>query len=292
MQHLKGIFRHLVWLAKGIQVYALVGKSGTGKSFRAQLVAEKYGIELVIDDGLLIRGKKILAGKSAKREKGIVDALKTALFSEPEHAAGVSEALKNEDFKRVLVLSTSVRMARRITLRLGLPQPHRVIMIEDVATQEEIELASRSRRLEGKHIIPVPSMEIKRNYPHIFFDSIRVFLHRRLNILGKDKVFEKTVVRPAFGRPGKVSISESALTQMVMHCVQEFDSELTVEKVVVGQDIYEYRLEVILDMPYGKRVAGAFHQLQEYILKHIEGYTGLALKEVSITLGNVSGRSS
>jgi adenylate kinase family enzyme len=291
MANPKGALRHLVWLMKGLRVYALVGKSGTGKSFRAQLVAEKFGIDLILDDGLLIRGGKILAGKSAKREKGLVDALKTALFSDAEQTRKVQEVLHNEQFKRVLILGTSIRMVRRIATRLDLPQPHRIIPIEDVATQEEIEHASRTRRVEGKHIIPVPSIEIKRNYPHIFFDSIRIFLRKRFNISGKEKVYEKTVVRPVFSRGGRISISETALTQMVMHCIQEFDPELKVEKIVVSEDGYQYRLEVILEIPYGKRVAETFLQLQDYIRKHIEEYTGLQLKEVNITIGNVSGKS-
>ena len=50
---------------QGIQVYALVGKSGTGKSFRAKLLAEKIGVPYIIDDGLLIDDTTILAGRSA-----------------------------------------------------------------------------------------------------------------------------------------------------------------------------------------------------------------------------------
>ena len=50
-------------LNRGMQVYALVGESGTGKSFRAKLLAQKYGISALIDDGLLIQDDKILAGK-------------------------------------------------------------------------------------------------------------------------------------------------------------------------------------------------------------------------------------
>jgi len=57
----------LLWLIKGVRVYALVGASGTGKSFRAKLVAQKYGIDMIIDDGLLIRGDTLLAGRSAKK---------------------------------------------------------------------------------------------------------------------------------------------------------------------------------------------------------------------------------
>jgi len=49
----------------GRKVYALVGKTGTGKSFRAQLVARTHGISLIIDDGLLIHGTQLLGGKSA-----------------------------------------------------------------------------------------------------------------------------------------------------------------------------------------------------------------------------------
>ena len=39
----------------GITVYALVGESGTGKSFRSKLLAQKYGITAIIDDGLFRR---------------------------------------------------------------------------------------------------------------------------------------------------------------------------------------------------------------------------------------------
>ena len=77
--------RYTIWKLKGKKVYALVGRSGTGKSFRSKLVAEKYGIELIIDDGLLIRGDKIVAGKSAKKEKIFLKAIKTALFDEEIH---------------------------------------------------------------------------------------------------------------------------------------------------------------------------------------------------------------
>ena len=52
---------------RGITVYALVGKSGTGKSFRARLLAEKLDVTYIIDDGLLIHKENIVAGRSAKQ---------------------------------------------------------------------------------------------------------------------------------------------------------------------------------------------------------------------------------
>ena len=61
---------------KPVTVFALVGESGTGKSFRSKLLAEKYGIDALIDDGLLIQNDKILAGHSAKREKTYMGAVR------------------------------------------------------------------------------------------------------------------------------------------------------------------------------------------------------------------------
>ena len=68
---------------KGIQVYAFYGPSGTGKSFRAKLVAQKFGIKTIIDDGLLIKDDEILAGHSAKLEKNYMGAVRVALFFSP-----------------------------------------------------------------------------------------------------------------------------------------------------------------------------------------------------------------
>ncbi len=52
-----------------MQVFALVGSSGTGKSYKAFVVASERGIEYIIDDGLLIGGTRIYAGKSAKERR-------------------------------------------------------------------------------------------------------------------------------------------------------------------------------------------------------------------------------
>ena len=51
-----------------MKVFALVGKSGTGKSHQSMRVARENNINYIIDDGLLISDNKILAGKSAKKE--------------------------------------------------------------------------------------------------------------------------------------------------------------------------------------------------------------------------------
>jgi ABC-type dipeptide/oligopeptide/nickel transport system ATPase component len=193
--------RILPWLTRRLQIYALVGKSGTGKSFKARNVAQRFGIDLIIDDGLLIKGQKILAGRSAKREKGILSAIKTALFANPEQVDEVRKALEAEAPRKILIIGTSVKMVERIRNTLSLPPLHRLIMIQEVSKPAEIETALRTRMEQGKHIIPVPAIEIKRNYPHIFFESIKILLQGRSRIrTPKENVVEKTVVRPAYSR--------------------------------------------------------------------------------------------
>ena len=251
----------------GITVYALVGESGTGKSFRSKLLAQKYGITAIIDDGLLIQDDKILAGHSAKREKTYMGAVRVALFDDKEHRDEIAKKLHRMHIKKILILGTSEKMVIKIATRLQLPPPSKIIKIEDIATREEIEKAIRSRQIEGKHIIPVPAIEVKRNYPQIFYNSICVFFEKR-NIFKKKTAgtqpFEKSVVRPEFSKKGRISISEAALTQMAMHCVSECMPKVRVKKLTIKTDSHGYRLIITIDVPFGTQLTGIIHTLQQH----------------------------
>lgn len=279
----------LLWPFRSIRVFALVGKSGTGKSFRARLVMEKHNIEMMIDDGLLIKGDKILAGKSAKRESAYLSAVKTALFTEKSHRKEVKAALERQHFKRILIIGTSERMIKKIAKTLGLPEPSpkRIIQIEDIATTEEIDTAINHRRLQGRHVIPVPTIEVKRTYPQVMTDSVKLFLRRGLNVFKKPNVFEKTVVRPEFSKKGSVSISESALSQMIMHCIDEYSPGLRISRVTVKHDHRGYRFDVYVNVPHNLQLSGSIHGLQQYIIDHIERFTGVIIDELNIIIDNV-----
>ena len=192
------------------------------------------------EDGLLIQNDKILAGHSAKREKTYMGAVRVALFDDKEHRDEIARALKKAHIKKILILGTSEKMVLKIAMRLQLPQPQKIIRIEDIATREEIEKAIKSRQVEGKHVIPVPSIEIKRNYPQIFSNSIKVFFRKNKLFTKKDqndgKLFEKSIVQPEFSKKGRIEISEAALTQMVMHCVSECDEAVRVKKMTIKTD--------------------------------------------------------
>jgi uncharacterized alkaline shock family protein YloU/adenylate kinase family enzyme len=281
-------FKDIVWMFKGVTTFALVGDSGTGKSFRAKLVAQKYNIDVIIDDGLLIEEDKILAGHSAKREKTYMGAIRVALFDDKSHRDEVAKAVQKLKIKKILILGTSEKMIQKIAVRLQLPSPDNIIHIEEIATKEEIDKAIRSRQVEGKHVIPVPAIEMKRNYPMIFFNAIRVFHKKKSTAPAKEKLYEKSVVRPEFSKKGRISISEAALTQMVMHCVLEFDKAVRVKKLSIKTDQHGYRLIITIDVPFGTQLTGTIHNLQEYIIDNIEKYTGILIEEVNIIIDKIT----
>jgi adenylate kinase family enzyme/uncharacterized alkaline shock family protein YloU len=272
------------------KVIALIGESGTGKSFRAKLIAQKYGIDFIIDDGLLIKENRIIAGHSAKKERTFLAAVKVALFDEKSHRDEVARRLQSEKYKRILLLGTSEKMAYKIATRLQLPSPSKIIKIEDIASQEEIDKAIRTRRIEGKHVIPVPSIEIKRSYPQIFYDAIKIFKRRRApaGIGPVPTLHEKSVVRPEYSKRGKVSISEAALSQMVIHCVDEYNKNIKIKKIMVKDAEMGYRLVITIDVPYGIQLGGNIHELQHYIIDNIERYTGILIEEVNIIIDKVT----
>jgi len=269
------------------KVFALVGESGTGKSFRAKLVAQKYGIEFIIDDGLLIRDNRILAGHSAKKEHSFLTAVKVALFDEKSHRDEVARRLQSEKYKRILLLGTSEKMVNKIAARLQLPPPSKIIKIEDIATKEDIDKAIRSRRIEGKHIIPVPSLEVKKSYSNIFFSTIQIF-KRRITPAGIPTLHEKSVVRPEYSKRGKVIISEAALSQLVIHCVDEYNKDIKIKKIHVKDADMGYRLIITIDVPYGIQLGGNIHEMQQYIIENIERYTGILIEEVNIIIDKIT----
>ncbi|MDR2068648.1 MAG: hypothetical protein LBP71_02135 [Spirochaetaceae bacterium] len=283
------MFQGFFWTLRRIKTYALIGESGTGKSFRAVLVAQKYDIDFIIDDGLLIRDNRIVAGHSAKKEKTFLAAVKVALFDEKSRRDEVARRLQNEKFKKVLILGTSEKMVIKIASRLQLPPPSKIIKIEDIASQEEIERAIRTRKVEGKHVIPVPSIEIKRNYPNIFYDAIKIFKRKNgPDAIGPTpKVHEKSVVRPEYSKRGKVIISEAALSQMVIHCVDEYNQNIRIKKISVKDDDAGYWLVITIDVPYGTQLGGNIHELRQYIIENIERYTGILIEEVNIIIDKI-----
>ena len=196
-----------------IKVYAFVGPSGTGKSYRAQMVASEKNIEFIIDDGLLINNNRVVAGESAKKAPTKIETVKHALFYTEEEKKEIVNALKKYKPQSILILGTSDGMVQKIVANLGLPDISETIYITDVATEQEMETARRIRVTEGKHVIPVPTFEIKKDFSGYLLDPLQIFKSKGKG--QKPYISEKSIIRPTFSYLGNFTISDTVFRQIV-----------------------------------------------------------------------------
>ena len=207
---------------ENIKVYAFVGPSGTGKSYRAQMVASEKGIKFIIDDGLLIKGNEIIAGLSAKKAPTKIETVKHALFLREEEQNQIKNALIKHKPTSILILGTSDGMVEKIAENLGLPKISETIYINDVATEEEMKTARHIRETQGKHVIPVPTFELKKDFSGFLLDPLQIFKSKGIG--KKPYISEKTIIRPTFSYMGKFTISDTVFRQITEHIAKKMPS--------------------------------------------------------------------
>ncbi len=265
-----------------MKVYALVGESGSGKSYRAMWVAKENDIECIIDDGLLIRGNELLAGYSAKKEATKIGSIRRALFYNEEHAKEIRDALEQKQPKSVIILGTSDKMVNEIAQKLDLGSIEQTIRIESIATPKEIERAKRIRKTQGKHVIPVPTFEIKKDFSGVLLDTLQIFnIGRR----GKsDFRTTKSVVRPTFSYRGDYHISDHVILTMCQIEARQIDGvgknmRCQLEQRADGIDI---SMDISVKYGYDVRVVAA--KVREAIPNAIYEYTAINVCKTNVNV--------
>ena len=263
-----------------IKVYAFVGPSGTGKSYRAQMVAGEYDIHYIIDDGLFIKDNEVIAGNSAKKAPTKIETVKHALFLTEEEQKEIRKAIKKYKPNSILILGTSDDMVKKIAENLGLPEVEKTIYISDIATKEEMDTAKRIRTTEGKHVIPVPTFEIKKDFSGYILDPLQIF---KTKGRGKDPyISEKSIIRPTFSYLGNFTISDTVFRQIAEHLASKTDFidriiKTRVDKLPEGPYIY---MEVIVN--YGYNLVDGLKDFKEKTKKGIEKLTTMNIQKIDI----------
>ena len=263
-----------------IKVYAFVGPSGTGKSYRAQLVASENNIHYIIDDGLLIDENEVLAGTSAKKAPTKIETIRHALFIEPEEQEEMKKALKKYKPDSLLILGTSDKMIEKIRESLGLPELTKTIYINEVATEEEMEKARNIRVTQGKHVIPVPTFEIKKDFSGYILDPLQIFRSRSAN--GGPYISEKSIIRPTFSYLGNFTISDSVFRQIVERVAKREEGIYSISRIRVenyGDGISIY-MEAVIN--YGENIIDILTDFKNKIKKEIEKQTAMNVLKVDL----------
>ena len=270
-----------------MEVIAFIGPAGTGKSDRALVVAYENKCACIIDDGILIYRNRIVAGKSAKKEASPIAAVRRAIFQDKEQAADVMGALSRICPVRILILGTSDRMVMKITEALHLAPPKHYIHIEDIAKPEDMRRASEARHKEGKHVIPVPTMELRPEFKGYLIDPIRSWFQRGYG-RGTEKM-EKSVVRPVFSFYGKLTFSNRVISQLVTYALRSLNNEVTIRDVFSKKTTDESNgIKLYLEMSVKggspQKIKDIIHKVRRLVQKEIEFTTGMYIEKMKITL--------
>ena len=263
-----------------MKVVGFIGPSGTGKSHRASWVARERGIDYIIDDGLLIKGTAIIAGYSAKREVTRIASIKRAIFTDATHAESVRDAIFSHNIKKILILGTSDGMVDTIAKILDLPKVAERIYITDVASKEEMEDALRTRKEQGKHVVPVPTLELKNHFSGYFLDPLQIFRRR-----GRGKyqlVGEKSVVRPTFTYLGKYTISDYTIYQIADHILNKIEGIYKISRFRVENQPDGIYMEMDIVLVYGYDIKKLLIEARDKIREGIEYLTALNIKTCKI----------
>lgn len=264
-----------------MKVYAFVGPSGTGKSHHAQRVALDNGIDYIIDDAILIHKNKVVAGKSAKTEPTKIGSVKSAIFSDDAKCEIMIRAIKSSKPDKILILGTSDGMVEKIAENLELPKICKTIYINEVATEEEMAEAKRMRTVEGKHVVPVPTMEIKEQFSGYFMDPLKIFEKK------DRKYHEKSIIRPTFSYLGNFYISDKVIKDVITYCSKDIAGiskliRVNIEKFIDGINIY-----LDINIEYGYSIPKVSKILQDTVSKEVVYATGINIFGINVRVKGI-----
>ena len=270
-----------------MDVIALVGPSGTGKSHRALQVAREHEADAIIDDGILIKDGHIVAGESAKTEKSKIMAVRRAIFVLPGHADDVRKAIQAMQPHRILVIGTSENMVQKIAKTLDLPPIQLIVRIEDIASRSEIAVAQFHRLKEGKHNIPVPTIELKPHFSGFLVNPMQSIFKQ--SSVKRRKLGEKSIVRPVFSYYGKLIIDDKVIQAIVERIVKsrEFVKSLkntSVKHIFKNNEDRGLTISCEVVLNYGSHIPTLIRQIQSHIRDAVEFTTGMFVQAVDISV--------
>ena len=269
-----------------MEVIAFVGPSGTGKSYRSLIVAKENNADGIIDDGLLISQGKVIAGTSAKKEDTRIASVKHALFIPNKYASEMRSALKKGKIKKLMILGTSEGMAVKIAKRLEIGPIKQFIHIEDVATNDEIAMANRMRMEDGKHVIPVPTFEIQKDFSGYFLHPLRRF-QPNLDIEEKTAEADKSIVRPTFSYMGDFVISDEVIIQLAIHEALKVDGIYKITNINIRKTVHGAHIDISATVKYGYNIPSVCKKAQYLIRETIENLASVNVRRVHFLVKNI-----
>ena len=265
-----------------LKIYVLIGKSGTGKSYKSLELACENNIDYIIDDGLLIYKGQIVAGVSAKQSQTKIEAVRRAVFSDINHREYVKKKINDLDIDRILILGTSLKMVKKICVALELGNIDEIIDINDISTDDEIRKAIESRK-KGNHIIPVPTVEIKKRINGLKINPLRRFF---MTSNKEAKILEKTVIRPPFSYMGNFYIDPEVLNQIIKYTISKDTHISRINRISIDNSNGKIKIKVNVNIR-NLDAFGSLKNTQHNIKRNVEEMTLINVNRIDFYVNKI-----
>lgn len=277
-----------------MQIISFTGKSGTGKSFQANAVAQSRNIDAIIDDGLFIYKGQIVAGTSAKKCASNAAAMRIALFNREEHRNEVMSAIVQYAPEKIMIIGTSDRMTDIIAGALGLAKPSERIYIEDVTTQDERDEAHYHRQVQGEHVIPAPMGQLKRDFAGYFMNPLLMIRDRAMGnepaveeTEEETPANERTVVRPQYSYFGTFTISEQVLRDIVAIAARKYDGRIEILGRMINGKQMNMAITIDVRVKLDESTIETCEAFQKDVHQAVESMTSFQIDNVNIRIKDV-----
>ncbi len=193
----------------------------------------------------------------------------------------IKEVLDREKPESILTLGTSDDMVQKIVRNLKLPEIEETIYIEDVSSPEEIAAARSARMSGGKHVIPVPTFELKKDFSGYLLDPLQIF---RWKGRGSEPVLlEKSLIRPTFSYLGKYTISDNVFKTIIKNVATQINAIYKVQRINVETKQGGIMIYIDVIVEYGVIVKTALAEFKQKVSKEIDRLTAMNVLEIGIS---------
>lgn len=263
-------------------VYALVGKSGTGKSTSVLQYCHEHNIPAIIDDGIFIISGSKMAGTSAKYENNYIKAVKRATFFYEEHRKEVMDAIQMTCVAKILIVGTSVKMVDLIAKKLELGKIHKYVDISEIRTSKEINMARHMRNTQGKHVIPIPYTQVESN-------KLKKIIQKGLYLFSKQAKYigEVTVIQPRFTK-GTIIVHENVYRDMILYICNQLKSVRNAK--ILDSDFNTFQsvtIEIELNWSLEKNIIEPLEEIQQKVNEALLSYFEIEMTDIHIELAAI-----
>ena len=146
-------------------------------------------------------------------------------------------------------------------------------------------MARELRTSHGMHVIPVPTIELKADFPGYLVDPLKYFIKKKNE--PRQRLSEKSIIRPKFSLIGKLIISEFAISQLVTYLVVQVHGVAKVNRVIVNMQEEGVTVRLELTASYKIFLPDVAKEVRKSIHQQIEYLTGLIVYGVNVIFKSI-----